>query len=380
MATGLALYIHVPFCLSKCYYCDFFSQPYCANTINQYLGALEQEARLYLTSWPYAQEVTSIYIGGGTPTVLTAEQLVNLLELVSLFPRAGEAEWTVEANPDTLSREKLFILREYGVNRLSLGVQSFDDQLLRFLGRTHTAAAAQSAWEQARRLGFANMNLDLIFGIPGQSEDLWRQTIARALSLQPDHVSAYGLTIEPGTEFARRGLAAADEELELAQYRTAQRLLERAGLIQYEISSFARSGYTCQHNLVYWRNEPYLGLGPAAVSYLNKERRLNVNDIASYVRLLKTGQPPIGDREQATEELAQAETVILALRLKEGLSRQRFRDRFGWDVTDIYPSEINHLLAYGLVTLDKESLRLTAAGWLLANQAAAAFLPDNPLY
>ena len=378
MAPGPALYIHVPFCVRKCYYCDFVSQPYSTDLANQYLWALRREAQLYLTSWPRGQEVASIYVGGGTPTVLTLKELKQLLQVIATFPGTAGAEWTVEANPGIISQEKLHLLRQFGVNRLSLGVQSFDDNLLRYLGRIHTADEARQAWQQARRAGFDNLSLDLIYAVPGQSLPLWRQTLSEALALAPDHVSTYSLMIEEGTEFARRGITPCAEELDLAQYQEAQGLLQGAGLLQYEISNFARPGFACKHNLVYWHNEPYLGLGAAAVSYLNNERRTNVNDVPRYVHLLKKGQCPIGEREETTVELAQAETVILALRLKEGLSRSRFRDRFGQDVDGVYPTGIRRLLEYGLVELDQESLRLTPKGWLLANQVAMVFLPNSP--
>lgn len=378
MCTGPALYIHVPFCARKCYYCDFASEPYFPHETEQYLCALKREAQIYLTSWSHNQEVPSIYIGGGTPTVLAPKELEKLLEIVSSFPRTADAEWTVEANPGTLSEDKLRLLRVFGVNRLSLGVQSFDDNLLRFLGRIHNSAEARWAWQQARRAGFDNLNLDLIYAVPGQSLLLWRQTLKEVLALDPEHVSTYGLMIEEGTEFARRGLSPCSEEAYLAQYQEARAVLGGAGFEHYEISNFARPGARCQHNLVYWHNESYLGLGPAATSYLNGERRTNVKNVTSYVRLLKKGCLPTTTREQATPELAQTETVILALRLKEGLSRLRFRHRFGQDVYDVYPEVINRLIRYNLVEMDKNSLRLTPRGLLLANQVAIAFLPDNP--
>ncbi|NLG86037.1 MAG: radical SAM family heme chaperone HemW [Firmicutes bacterium] len=377
MSQGPALYIHVPFCVRKCYYCDFASQPYTSPMAEGYVSALEQEAEHYLTSWPQGQEVPSVYIGGGTPTVLTPQELERVLQVAAAFPRVAGAEWTVEANPGTLTKTKLALLKAAGVNRLSLGVQSFDDDLLVFLGRIHTASEAKTAWDQARRAGFDNLSLDLMYAIPGQSLKLWRQTLQEALALAPEHISTYSLMIEEGTEFARRALEPCPEELDLAQYREAQTRLEQAGLSQYEISNFARPGYACQHNLVYWHNEPYLGLGPAATSYLAGERRTNIRDTISYVDSLGQGCLPIAERELATPELAQAETVILALRLREGLSRPRFARQFGRDVYAVFPQAIDRLMALGLVTMDEFSLSLTAKGLLLANQVALEFLPNN---
>lgn len=378
MSKGPALYIHVPFCVRKCYYCDFASQPYSSSAAMQYLYALEQEAQIFLTSWPRGQEVSSIYVGGGTPTVLVSEELEQVLAVASAFPRASTIEWTVEANPGTLTLDKLRVLKAAGVNRLSLGVQSFDDTILTFLGRTHTGAEAKTAWYNARQVGFDNLNLDLIYAVPGQSLTSWRQTLKEALALAPEHISTYSLMIEEGTEFGRRGLTPVSQELDLAQYEEAQAVLQKAGLCQYEISNFACPGFSCRHNLVYWYNEPYLGLGPSATSYLAGERRTNVRNVSEYVQCLNQGRLPVADRESATPELARAETVILSLRLREGLSRRRFRERFGQDIGDVYSEAIHRLTEYNLVTMDEDSLRLTDKGLPLANQVAMAFLPNNP--
>jgi oxygen-independent coproporphyrinogen-3 oxidase len=378
MVTGIGLYVHVPFCWSKCYYCDFFSEPYSTKAVQQYLQALEREARLYITSWLDGREVGSIYIGGGTPTALAVEELERLCGIIAIFPRRADAEWSVEANPDTLTREKLSILHQFGVNRLSLGVQSFDDNLLQFLGRTHSGAKAKAAWQQGRQAGFDNMSLDLIYGIPGQSKNLWQETLSEAVALAPNHISAYGLTIEEGTLFALRQLSPCPEELEIAQYYVAQDILTKAGLLQYEISNFARQGFVCRHNILYWQNESYLGLGPAAVSYLQKERWTNARDLTRYIQCLERGWLPIEERERVTAELEQAETVMLALRLKRGLSRWRFRTRFGQDIVEAYPTVIKRLSKYGLIEIDERRLRLSPRGLLLANQVAMSFLPDDP--
>ena len=327
MSKGPALYVHVPFCVRKCYYCDFASQPYSSSAAMQYLYALEQEAQIFLTSWPRGQEVSSIYVGGGTPTVLVSEELEQVLAVASAFPRASTIEWTVEANPGTLTLDKLRVLKAAGVNRLSLGVQSFDDTILTFLGRTHTGAEAKTAWYNARQVGFDNLSLDLIYAVPGHSLTSWRQTLKEALALAPEHISTYSLMIEEGTEFGRRGLTPVSQELDLAQYEEAQAVLQKDGLCQYEISNFACPGFSCRHNLVYWYNEPYLGLGPSATSYLAGERRTNVRNVSEYVQCLNEGRLPVADRELAMPELARAETVILSLRLREGLSRRRFRER-----------------------------------------------------
>lgn len=374
-----ALYIHAPFCRRKCHYCDFASVPLEADLVKRYLSALKREAERELASWPAGWEVPSIYIGGGTPTALEPEDLEAVLAVAALFPRAAGAEWTVEANPGTLDPAKLALLAGAGVNRLSLGVQSFDDDLLSFLGRIHTAREAEEAWDMARSAGFSNLNLDLIYAIPGQTLGAWRRTLKRALSLQPEHLSAYSLSIEPGTEFGRRAEAGSlkpvAEELDLSMYRAAQELLGEAGLKQYEISNFARPGLECRHNLVYWRNEPYLGLGPAATSYLSGVRRTNREDVGEYIRALAAGEDPTAAREVATLELGMAETVILGLRLTEGIAWERFYDRFGCDLRDVFADSIRRLTRAGLVEADVQGLRLTPRGLPVANRVFQEFLP-----
>jgi oxygen-independent coproporphyrinogen-3 oxidase len=311
--------------------------------------------------------------------VLEPEDLEEVLAVAALFPRAKGAEWTVEANPGTVNREKLALLVNAGVNRLSLGVQSFDDDLLSFLGRIHTAREAEEAWDMARAAGFYNLNLDLIYAIPGQALSTWRRTLKRALSLRPEHLSAYSLTIEPGTEFGRRAQAGSltpvAEELDLSMYRAAQELLGEAGLKQYEISNFARSGFECRHNLVYWCNEPYLGLGPAATSYLRGVRRTNRENVGEYVRALAEGEDPAAVREIATSSLAMAETVILGLRLISGITWERFANRFGCDLRDVFAERIRRLTGAGLLEADERGLRLTSRGLPVANRVFQEFLP-----
>jgi len=374
-----ALYIHVPFCRRKCCYCDFASRPPAPAAVEAYLAAFKREAETALASWPNSWEVPSIYVGGGTPTALAPAELEAVLAVAARFPRTRGAEWTVEANPGTVDAAKLRLLKAAGVNRLSLGVQSFDDALLKFIGRIHTAREACAAWELARAAGFDNLSLDLIYAIPGQTMAGWRATLRQALALAPEHVSAYSLTIEPGTEFGRRAaagtLAPVSDELDLALYLEAQERLGAAGLGQYEISNFARPGRESRHNLVYWRNEPYLGLGPAAASYLDGVRRTNLSAVTRYHAAVMAGVPPVAEREEATPELARAETVILGLRLVEGVSWERFRQRFGVDLRALYAGPIARLTAAGFLIADERGLRLTPRALPVANQVFLEFLP-----
>lgn len=282
MSRGL--YVHIPFCIRKCYYCDFNSFRLRGPERDHFLDLLEQEADRWAARLEAAGGVPvldTLYVGGGTPTTLEAGQLARLFgALRQRFPLAPQAEITVEANPGTLTLEKLAALREAGVNRLSLGAQVFDDGLLRRLGREHDAAAIETSVALAREAGIPSLNLDLIFALPGQDLRGWRATLQRALALEPDHLSCYSLIIEEGTPFYRwhqmGRLPRPDEEEELAMYQAAIEAAEGVVLAQYEISNFARPGHQSRHNLIYWRNQPYLGLGPGAHSWWEGVRRANL--------------------------------------------------------------------------------------------------------
>ncbi len=417
-AEGLSFYLHIPFCKTRCTYCDFNTYTNLGHLQGRYALALAQEVERTLASiaagvyhplspLPTLDElgptasagpVRTIFFGGGTPSLLPSSFLGRSLEAIARRSSLGrEAEITVEANPGTLSLDKLRGLREIGVNRLSFGVQVFDDPLLKLLGRTHTGAEAVEALEMARRAGFDNVNLDFIYGLPGQTLASWRATLERALSIGPAHLSLYALGIEEGTMLSRQveggRINPPDGDAMADMYELAQDLLEQAGYIQYEISNWAKRSagdetrltprLACQHNLVYWRNQSYLGCGPGAHSSFASWRYPVLKDPEAYIRQLRSGQSVIvaEEAEPITTALALADSVILALRLNEGLELARIERDFGQPLTQLFPGIVERFTAIGLLeTFDglrgEARLRLTRRGRLLSNEVFIRFLPD----
>jgi len=376
----IALYIHVPFCVRKCLYCDFVSRPFSPGAAEAYLDGLFKESRLYGSSLPDEEkEISSLYVGGGTPTCLPAAFLKRLLENVrSIFHFLPGAEVTVEANPGTIEPGKLDVLRETGANRLSLGIQSFRDDLLGALGRVHSAGEALEAVRLAREAGFTNLNLDFIFGIPGQSLDHWRETLDIAVCLAPVHIALYGLQLEEGTPLehavSRGELKACPEELELTMYQLAIEFLKTHGYSHYEISNFTRPGRESVHNSNYWLNRPFLGLGPAAHSYLGGRRFANHPSLEKYCEKLFRGEYPLETAETILPETEMSETMFLGLRLLKGVDLGRFQRRFGRRAEDVYREQIARLAEAGLVEVALGYLRLTEKGLPLANRVFRAFV------
>jgi len=374
------IYIHIPFCVRKCPYCDFNSYKAAGRDSSAYVQALLSEMRLVRGALPHSlPEFGSVYFGGGTPTVLPAPDLISILEAVRiLFPISANAEVTIEANPGTVDPESLARLRGAGFNRLSLGVQSLENRLLKALGRVHTAEQAVESFAWARQAGFANISIDLMYALPGQSIDDWRVTLECAVSLQPEHVSAYALTIEPGTPFWRRResgklhLPSEDEELEME--RLAETVLCSSGYERYEVSNYAKPGCRSRHNQVYWRNWPYLGFGAGAASYWEGERRINIKQPSAYVRTVKRGRLPIADAEKLPPLKAAGETLMLGLRMLEGIDSADVKQRFGVDVLSVFASEVERMKTLGLLQVDGTRLKLTPQGLLLANEVWAAFI------
>jgi oxygen-independent coproporphyrinogen-3 oxidase len=372
------LYLHIPFCRDKCAYCDFASFV-CGETLfRPYLLAVRQEMLAWAGSG--AAHACTLFVGGGTPTVLPAPELAGLVrDTRRAFALPAGAEITVEANPGTVDADYLYRLRGAGVSRLSLGVQSFDDRLLRLLGRIHTALDAQEAVRDARAAGFENLNLDLMLGLPEQTLADWRETVLRALDLAPEHLSLYALTVEEGTPLreciASGALEPPDDDRAAEMYQWAEKVLAEAGYVHYEISNWAREGFACLHNLNYWRNEPYLGLGAAAHSWSGRQRWANVRHPEEYIRALQGPCRPVAELETLDRALEMAETMMMGLRLlQEGVPFDRFERRFGVQMEEIYGSEIADLVARGLLERTSERVRLTFRGHLLGNQVFVEFI------
>ncbi|MDO9309340.1 MAG: radical SAM family heme chaperone HemW [Deltaproteobacteria bacterium] len=377
------LYIHIPFCVEKCGYCAFVSAKPWPGEIESYHELLLQEMRLAAADHESGQPLDSIYFGGGTPSLMQPRQVSRIIDLAAeLFSLSPRAEITLEANPGTIDRERLQNFREAGVNRLSLGVQSFDDVLLRRLGRVHDAAQARHAFREARLAGFGNIGIDLIHGLPGQTFSGWREELREALALSPEHISVYGLTVEEGTPFALRypeeSPEIPDDDRSAEMFETADTVLVEAGFEHYEIANYATDGYRSRHNSGYWRRDGYLGLGVAAHSLLRREhgyRFSNHDTLEEYGRELAAGRLPRRDQHQLNREDALAEFMFLGLRLAEGVLADDFEREFGSPLRSVYGTVLDELLRIGLLQQELGALRLTRRGLLLSNQVFARFLP-----
>ncbi|MBU0481724.1 MAG: radical SAM family heme chaperone HemW [Proteobacteria bacterium] len=375
--TWAGIYIHIPFCQSKCGYCSFVSYAGREKLVPDYLAALQKEIDFY-AHHPLLQHLhfQSLFIGGGTPTVLSGEDLAQLVERVKhRFELSSDAEISIECNPNTLTPDLLASLTKSGVNRLSIGVQSFHDRILKKIGRIHTAKQAVAAIKSARENGFTNINLDLICGLPGQGVADLQEDVSIATKLSPDHLSLYQLSVDPGTAFAgldaqgKLALPSEDEVQDMTEFLEQQ--LSPFGYRRYEISNYARPGRECRHNLVYWRNLPYLGLGCAAVSYLSGTRIRNSDDPDHYIRKLHNGEPAWIESEALSRESSFRETVIMGLRLIDGIDLEDLQARFAIDACDYYRDILPSLLAKELVRIENGRLRLSAKALPVANQILA---------
>ncbi len=358
--TGPGLYIHVPFCIRRCSYCAFVSHPYEPDRADRFLAALSAEQAARAEDF----RPRTVYIGGGTPTSLSHAQLARLLEICHRAGAARASEWTVEANPGTLDVEKATLLREAGVTRLSLGVQTFRDEGLAVLRRSHDARAARAAVAIARAAGFDDLSLDLIFGWPGQTLRQWRDDLATALRLEVPHLSCYGLTLEPGrplTLLCESGLLEpASERRERRLFDLAGRILAEGGRPRYEISNFARPGTACRHNINYWTGGDYLGLGPGAHSHRRGERRANVAELTAYADRIRTRGDATGFTECLPEDRHRRECAVIWLRLTEGIEREAFRRRTGADLDALFAAELPRLRAGGWIEETPTHLRLAS--------------------
>ena len=391
----LALYVHIPFCETKCPYCDFNTYARIETLIPSYVEALRTEVPIWgqLLGHP---TIETVFFGGGTPSYLPEYHIASVLDTIRrCFDLASGAEVTLEANPGDFSSSKLAAYLDCGLNRLSIGVQSLNDRLLRVLGRRHSAAEAVQAYRMAIQAGFANVNLDLIYGLPHQTIEDWLETLEGAAELNPPHVSMYCLTLEEGTpmeQWVRSGkMPQPDPDLAADMYLAAQEAMLRQGYRHYEISSWARPGFESRHNLTYWRNQPYLGVGPGAHSYLAEYRFANLASPRDYVRRLQEnalaahelpgslsadvlkGVPVVQTVEAIDQRLEMAETLMLGLRLATGVSVDEFARRFGVKPAQVYGDTIAELTSLGLLEAVDGSLGLTGRGRMLGNEVFSRF-------
>jgi oxygen-independent coproporphyrinogen-3 oxidase len=363
MSAGV--YVHVPFCLTRCGYCDFNAYAGLDHLKSRYTAGLVREADLAASGWD-DEDVVSIFLGGGTPTTLDVADLAAVLvHLRERFPVAPDAEITIEANPDTVDVAKLTEIREAGFDRLSMGAQSFDRSVLAALERVHSPESVRRAFGAARSAGYENVNLDLIYGANGEGLDSWERTLEEAVGLAPEHVSAYALTIEPATALGRKvaagEVAAPDPDLQADMFGAACDVLRDAGYRHYEVSNWAKPGYECRHNLGYWERRPYLGLGAGAHSYRDAHRWWNVRPPEEYLALVEAGTVPVGGEERLDPSDAYLEEVFLRLRILEGIPASWVDD-----------DRAEPFLESGLLALEDDALVPTERGMLLLNELVLA--------
>ena len=361
------LYVHIPFCARICPYCAFYKERADPAQTDRFCNGLLRE--LEMLGERFVMRPQTIFFGGGTPTALTTAQLEHLLTgFAERLDLSAMVEWTIEANPGSVSAQKAAVLKRLGVSRISLGVQSWDNELLTTLGREHNSAQAETSYHIIRDAGFNNVSIDLMFGLPGQSLAQWEATLERTVALRPDHVSAYCLTYEEDTEFflrQARGEYRADAETDAKFFESAMRILESAGYRQYEISNYAQPGHESVHNRGYWAGADYLGVGPSAFSTVGAERWQNVADYRAYSDRVLGGSSPVASVERLTAEMKHAERIVLSLRTREGVPRE-------W--LDPWPAERQEFLELALLREAGERLVLTPQGRLLADSVAEAFV------
>lgn len=403
MKRELELYIHIPFCMKKCAYCDFLSGPAPRETIDRYVTALVAEIRQY-QKLAENYRVTTIFFGGGTPSILSGGQMKEIFAaLRDVFEIQADAEITMEANPGTVTKENLQAYRACGINRISFGLQSVDDKELKLLGRVHTMRQFEESYDLARKAGFQNINIDLISAIPGQTVESWEHTLDTVIRMNPEHISAYSLIIEEGTPFyeiygenakeeqdsrCEKCLAndgkqmdigktfpkLPDEEAERRMYELTAEKLEAAGYLQYEVSNYAKPGYACRHNKGYWQRVEYLGIGTGAASLIENERYQHISDTDLYIRANGKLNQIEEEKEKLDWNAQVEETMFLGLRMKEGVNKQKFRERYHREIQEVYGEVLEKLKEEGLLREEEERICLTKRGNDLSNYVLAQFL------
>ncbi|MDX9803281.1 MAG: radical SAM family heme chaperone HemW [Dehalococcoidales bacterium] len=378
MAANISLYIHIPFCIRKCSYCSFVSYSGRQDAMEQYSQALTREIIQRVDN----RMLKSVYFGGGTPSLLPADHISRLLECIGThLPQNREIEISLEANPGTINHKHLYAMLSSGVNRLSIGLQSLDDGELGVLGRLHSSAEGLNAVAYARGVGFKNINLDLIYGIPGQTLPSWQYTLEGVLSLEPEHLSLYGLSLESGTAMMEKieagELPTIDPDVSAEQYELAEKILAAKGYRHYEISNWAKPGFECRHNMVYWKNEEYIGVGAGACSHIGGHRFLNTSSLEKYIDAFTGNGAAVESDETISPEMAAAEAAILALRLEEGVEISSYNNDYKTDILSVNSKEIKELESYGLIENNGVNIKLTPRGRLLGNEVFWRFLPAS---
>lgn len=373
-----SLYVHIPFCESKCSYCDFLSFPLSSNKDKErYIETLEKEMNLLKIK--NSTPLKSIFFGGGTPTCLSGDLFYRLIESIKKnYLINTQTEITTEANPETVDYTKLCKLKNAGINRISFGVQTFDEKLLKRIGRIHSVQTIYDSFDSARKAKFRNISLDLMYGLPGQDLKQWEHTLLETLSLEAEHISLYQLKIEKTTPLGRELLEGKievyDDEIALEMYKMARKLLASRGYKQYEISNFAKPGFECKHNKTYWLNKPYLGIGLGACSYLPPIRKTNIGGLEEYFKNLQEKKLPLTEDDLHNENIEMSETVFMGLRLTEGVDLKEFERRFKKKIQVVFKDALDKCLPLALIEIKEGKMRLTDKGLYIGNLVFEEFL------
>lgn len=374
--NNVALYIHIPFCKQKCLYCDFPSFAGKEEYMLDYAAALAKEIDSIKD-----KKIKTIFVGGGTPTYLSLAGWKILKNSIDRLDICEDLEFTVEGNPGTFTREKLAFFREMGVNRLSIGLQAFQDSILKKLGRVHTIQDFLQSFEMSRELGFHNINVDLMFGLPDQTLKQWVETLEEITKLNPEHLSCYSLIIEEGTDFYKKfqqgNLNLPDEELEREMYAQTIGFLEKEGYMQYEISNFTKDNKNCRHNLVYWEMEEYIGCGAASHSYNDGFRYRNEENVEKYIDKMNSQGSAIVEKTKNSYKDDMEEFMFMGLRKKQGIKKDEFSKKFNKDIHSVYSAIINKYVSTGFMIENEESIFLTYEGIELSNTIMADFLLED---
>lgn len=373
----ISLYVHIPFCKQRCFYCDFPTfagkEKYREGYIDSLIKEIKEKCFKY--------KIKTIFIGGGTPSYLDAEQLEKLLKTIKNLNLGKDIEYSMECNPGTLTKEKLIIMKENGVNRISFGLQSCDNKLLKQIGRIHTFEEFLENYNLARNIGFENINVDLMYGLPGLTVDLWKDTLEKICNLKPEHISAYSLIIEEGTSFYnlynKNKLNLPSEDEERIMDKLTKKILNKNNYFQYEISNFALNGKECEHNKVYWLLKEYIGVGCASSSYLNGIRIVNESDINEYIKKVNNDKSIVVEEYKNSINDEIEEFIFMGLRMLCGVDLKKFNKRFNKDIQSIYDSVIEKNIKDGLLILEKDKMFLTSKGLELANYVMSDFILEK---
>ena len=374
----LGLYIHIPFCVRKCKYCNFNSFKLNIDEKKKYLSALSKEMELYKEKIGQ-KEIDSIFVGGGTPSILNEEEIKILFDNINLnFKIKEDAEITMECNPGTLTLNKLKTMKKCGVNRLSIGLQAVQNHHLKYIGRIHTFEEFEKNYHEAKKVGFDNINIDLMYALPNQTKEDWMESLEKVVNLNPTHISAYSLILEENTElfdmYERKEFKLLDEDTDIEMYEYTINYLKSHGYNQYEISNYAKKGFECKHNILYWKCENYVGIGTSASGFLDEIRYNNLCEIDKYEELILNGKKPIEWEEKLSIKDKIEESIFLGLRMNEGIKFKDFKNKYDFNFLEEYKNEIEKLTKLQLIDINETGMKLTQKGKEISNSVFVEFI------